>query len=146
MHNGRNLARKTAVNNRCVQSGQRPWPIISDLQKEKKKVEGRQDFWSIMGDYRYPNHVAPRMELCSEGRFPDTSEHWCTACEHHHWNIDGDESLSEPWIGVTRSNCSTKIHQKHIRGCKAEWRWNRSQQDQEYIWPQEWSSMLKNSQ
>ena len=53
--------------------------------------------------------------LRSEGRFPDTSEfidvqrQTKTSIDVLHaatfdddWNTDGDKSLSEPWIGVTR--------------------------------------------
>ena len=28
------------------------------------EVEGRQDFWSTVGNYMYRNHVAPRTKLC----------------------------------------------------------------------------------
>ena len=65
--------------------------------------------------------------LCSEQRFPDTlcftfnvqrqtntsidALHEATTDDH--WHIDGDKSLSEPWIGVTRfallTNKSTRM-------------------------------------
>ena len=44
-----------------------------------------------------------------------------------YWNVDGDKSLSEPWIGVPRLEMLNKKHQKNILGVQR----NRSQQDQD---------------
>ena len=69
---GRNLARKTAVIYRCVQSGRRPHAGFSANSSEEKRiardpnpdVQARQDFRSIMRNYTNRSHVAPRTLFC----------------------------------------------------------------------------------
>ena len=70
MQDERTLARGTAVVHRCARCGVRPQVRISTTFSEHKEardpdsdVETRQDFWSIMGDYIYRKHVAPRTKL-----------------------------------------------------------------------------------
>ena len=78
-------------------------------------VEGRQDVWSIMRDYMYRNHVAPRTKLCvPKDGFPiplnyiDVQRQTKTSIDvlheatiHDYWNIDRQVSV---WtlVGVTR--------------------------------------------
>ena len=77
-------------------------------------VETRQDFCNIMGDYMCRNHVAPKTKLCvPKDDFPiplndiDVQTQTTTslgvlqeATMDDYWNMDGDKSLSEPWIMV----------------------------------------------
>ena len=94
-------------------------------------VQAQQDFWSIMGDYVYRNHVAPRTKLhVPHDDFPiplnymDVQRQTKISFDVPHeddWNIDGHKSLSETWIGVPRFELhNKKNHQKDICGFKAE--------------------------
>ena len=68
-----NLQRRIAVVHRCVYSGERDLRQESQHHSSEEKEEARdaspdveaprQGFWSIMGDYMYRNHVAPRTKL-----------------------------------------------------------------------------------
>ena len=116
MQDGRNLARRTAV----IHRGEN---LNTILQKIKKKPEiqiqmSKLDkisgvFW---GNYKYQNHVARRTKLhVLKDDVPilvnyiDVQRRTKTSIDLIHeatvddyWNIDGDKSLSEPWISVTR--------------------------------------------
>ena len=120
----RNLARRTAVMYRCVQSGGDPTRESQQHSSEEQEeardpdpdVEARQHFWSILGNYIFRNHVASRTKLyVPKDDFPiplnyiDVQRHTKTCINVVHKatiddyrNLDGAKSLSEPWIGVTR--------------------------------------------
>ena len=69
-----------------------------------------------MGDYIFRNHIAPRTNLhVPQDDFPKPFVFFGVqrltktsldvlqeATIDNHWNMDSDESLSEPWIGRTR--------------------------------------------
>ena len=97
-------------------------------------LEARQVFWSVTVDHIYRNHVAPRTKLkVPEDDFPrplnynEVQRQTTTSLDvvqeatiDDYWNIDGDKSLSEPWIGGTRFALPRKIHQNDIRGFKGD--------------------------
>ena len=75
------------------------------------------------------NHVAPRMKLYVPQadfsiplNYTDLQKQTKTSSGVLHddyWNIDENESLSEPWNGVTRfARCSTEVHQKVYVGSR----------------------------
>ena len=61
-----------------------------------------------------------------------------------HWNMEGDKSLSEPWIGVTQFALPNK---KTVGKMWVQGRLTKTQVTTrpENIWPKGWSSMSKNS-
>ena len=108
----------------------------------------------VMGNYENRNPFAPRTTLYvpKEG-FPkplnyiDVQRQTKTSIDvfneatiDDYRNVDGDKSLSDPWICVTRFELlNTKIHQKDRCGLPVTTR-------RGHIWPEEWSSVSKSSQ
>ena len=105
------------------QSQQHPPEEKGEAQDPDPDVEARQDFWSIVGVYTYRNHVAPRTTklYAPKDDFPiplnyiDVLRQTKTSIDvlhettiDDHWNVDGDTSLSEPWIGVRVQRGLTK--------------------------------------
>ena len=79
--------------------------------------EGRNDFWSMSGNFMYRHHVEPRVKLCSprEESFPMSLKYIDVSRTTHTnldvmqesriedcWNIDGSRDLSDSWTGFTQ--------------------------------------------
>ena len=152
MQNGRYLARISvvyrfykSVSYLTQESLQNSWEGKEEARDRDRDVEARQDFWSIVGNYTciYRVHVATRTKrVCSKGRFPDTSEitlmsrdEWKQAFMFFkrrpiddYWNVHGDKSLSEPWIGLPRLELLNKKSPEEYIGVRGRRR-NKSQQD-----------------
>ena len=119
-------------------------------------VDARQDFWSVMGNYMYRNPLAPRTKLyVPKDGFPIPLNHidvqrqtktsidvFNQATIDDYGNVDGEKSLSDPWICVTRFVLfNTKSTRRTDVGSR--------QTDKTrcgHIWPEEWSSVSKRSQ
>ena len=103
MLGGRNLAcaQREATSGKNLNKELSPEEEARDPSPD---AEARQKFWSIMGDYKNRNHVASRTKFhVPKEDFPRPLN--CIdvqATIDDCLNIDGDKSLSEPWIGVTR--------------------------------------------
>ena len=61
------------------------------------------------------------------------------------WNIDGDNSLSEPWICVTRFELLNKDPSEGHMWVQGRLTKEEVTARPEYIWPEEWSRLSKNS-
>ena len=134
-------------------SSEEAWDQDSDPD-----VEARQDFWSVMGDYIYWNHVAPRSKLCvPKDDFPlplncmDVHRQTKTSLDElqeatidDHWNMDGDTSLSEPWIGVTRFALLNKNTPERFSWFQVDEETGHNKIGT--TWPEELSNMSKGSQ
>ena len=105
----------------------------------------------------YRNHVVPVTQLCvPKDEFPiplnyiDVQREAKTSLDvlqgttfDDYWIFDGDKSLSEPWIGVTRFALLNKHHPEgHM--------WVQGRRTNEQVstrpgnlWPEEWSNMAK---
>ena len=93
-----------------------------------------------MREYINRNHVAPRRNSLFRKtifaiplNYIDVQRQLKTNIDVSHeatidvyWNTEGDKSLSEPWIGVTRFEL---LNENEPGG---------------HIWPEEWSNMSKN--
>ena len=135
MHHRRNLARRTAVVFLCAQSGR-------GHQARRKRKSPRswsrccnsKRFLEYLEDDKNRNHVAPRMKLSvPKHDFPisvnyvDVQRQMKTsidvlrkATSDDNWNIDGDRSLSEPWLGVTRWALLNKKSTKRTCVCSSQ--------------------------
>ena len=78
--------------------------------------EGRNDFWSMSGNFIYRHHVEPRVKLYSprEESFPSPLKYIHVSRTTHtnldvmqesfiddYWNVDGSRDLSDSWTGFT---------------------------------------------
>ena len=164
-------ARRTAVIHRAVckaggdfrQSCQQKSSEEGEARDSRPDVEARQDFWSIfVGDYICRNHVAPTTKLfVPEDDFPillnhvDIQRQTKTSIDvlqeatiDDNWNTDGDKSLSELWIGVTRLALLNKNQPEGYM-------WVPKQTDEKKkkghyktrnMWSEEWSNISEGSQ
>ena len=87
-----------------------------DAWDQNPYLEARQDFWSSLGDFAHWKHVAPRTKLhVPKDDFPiplnsiDVEKQTISSLDvlqestiDHSWNMEGDTSMSQPWIGGTR--------------------------------------------
>ena len=79
--------------------------------------ESISDFWSMSGNFKYRNHVEPRVKLYSprEESFPVPLKYIDISRTTHtnldvkqesriddYWNIDGSRDLSDPWTGFAQ--------------------------------------------
>ena len=101
----------------------------------------------------YRNHVAPRtIRHVPKDDFPiplkniDVQRHKNVLREvtiDDYWNMDGDKSLSEPWIGVT---LFARVNKDPPEGCMwGQWRLTKKQVTTRprNIWPEEETNMSK---
>ena len=136
-HAGRAKSCKKDVIDRCAPSGECPQATISrTIFRRRRSLRSK----SSVGDFFYRYRSALRMKFCPETRFSKNFEiHGCSETQKwafavlqegiidDYWNTDGDESLSELRIGVTRF----KLLNKYTR--RTWLNRNRSQQDQETL-------------
>ena len=123
-------------------------------------VEARHDFWSIVGDYMNRNHVARRTELyVLKDDFPIPLNHigvrrqrkssldlFPDATIDDYWNMDGDTSLSEPWIGVTRIAPLNKNPREGYMWVQGRMTKKQVSTRPGNIRPEEWSNTSRGSQ
>ena len=130
MQDGRNLARRTAVIHRCEQHGERLQArILTTLQKRNKKPEVQVQMLKLdnisevfveITNYRvmllrernnlFRWTVFPYLLSCIDVQRQKTTsiDVLLEATIDEYWNIDGEKSLPEPWIDVTRFELLTK--------------------------------------
>ena len=116
--------------NRCVESSdlmrecQQHFSEQEEARDPDPDVETRQDFWSLMGNNIYRNHVALRPKLYApKGDFPMLLNYFVQrqantsigvlheATIDDYWNLDGERSRSEFWICLPRF----ALFKKYIR-------------------------------
>ena len=140
MQNGRSLTRGTAIIYHYLKS-ERRLQARPEIQIRMLKFD--KDFWSIIRNCLNWKRVPRRTKLLvPKDDFPiplnytcretNENEHWCTSWGNHRWLLwvlMETRHCLNPGSVWQDSNHSTKIHQKDTRGCKANWRRNRSPQD-----------------
>ena len=145
MQDGRTLARRTAVIYRCCTK--RGWRLRAGIPATfiSRKRRCHKIFRALWWKYIFRNHVCARTKLHDpKDDFPIPLNHialqghenkrWCAFKKRPsviNRNMEGVKSLSEPVIGVTRFALLNKNPQKGYMWFQADWRRNRSQQDQE---------------
>ena len=92
-----------------------PNPLHDDSTLDD--AEGKNDFWSITGEFIYRHHVEPRVKLYMprEESFPFPLKHIDVARTTHslmdvllekhiddYWNVDEDRELTDAWTSFTR--------------------------------------------
>ena len=139
--------------------------ISTEVKEEARDpdpdVEARQDIWSIKEDHiNIRNHVAPRTKLFApKDDFPiplshmDALRHTKTcvdvlleATNDDYWNSDGDKSLSQPCIGVTRFALLNKNPPEGHMWVQGRLTKKQVTARPGHMWPEEWSNMSKRSQ
>ena len=132
MQGGCNLARRTAFIHHYVQSGEATSGnnLNNDSSEEKEEardpspdVAARQDFLSIMGVCIFRNHVAPRSKLnVPKDEFPIFLNTLMSRDKRKRALVyfRRRQSLSEPWIGVTRFELLDKDPPEDFCGFKAD--------------------------
>ena len=123
-------------------------------------VEPRQDFCSIMEDYTDRNQVESSTKIyVLEDDFPillnyiDVHRQVITSIDllqdatiDNYWNVDGDKSLSEPWIDVTRFALLNKNPPEGYMWVLGRLTKKQVATRPRNTWPEEWSNLSQSPQ
>ena len=130
-------------------------------EETKDDAETQKDFWSIQGDFIYPPHIEPRVQLYvpKEESFPIPLKNIDVIRSTHtdldvaqekriddYWHVDGNRNLSDSWTGFTRFTLLNETPPKGYMWSRRRLTNIQTTSTPDDIWPGAWTRIGKAAQ